>query len=96
MPSGSPCGCSPDSPGFDEYMFPEGAVAAEYGPAGAWGLAAVLTAGLAVATAARDAARRRRADLIARGICLACGYDLRATPGRCPECGAVPEPARPV
>ncbi len=35
-------------------------------------------------------ARRRMARRKA-GKCVQCGYDLRATPEKCPECGAVPQ-----
>jgi hypothetical protein len=47
-----------------------------------------LAAGYAVVIAVLN---RRWAALLRRplpaGYCIYCGYDLRATPGRCPECG---------
>jgi hypothetical protein len=33
---------------------------------------------------------RARRGREARGLCWGCGYDLRITPERCPECGSVP------
>ena len=44
---------------------------------------------LAVAIVVYDRRRLRREAREEGGLCPACGYDLRATPGRCPECGAV-------
>ena len=40
--------------------------------------------------------RRRTASRIAAGRCGSCGYDLRSTDGRCPECGTVTATSSPA
>ena len=49
----------------------------------------VWTAILPLVWIARFAAARRE-ERRRRGLCTGCGYDLRATPDRCPECGYAP------
>jgi hypothetical protein len=47
----------------------------------------VLTLPLPLWTATVHRKRMARAARHQRGLCEHCGYDLRATPGQCPECG---------
>ena len=51
-----------------------------------WSLTAV-TGVLPVAVFLRGRLRRRR---VSRRACAECGYDMRGSPERCPECGTVP------
>jgi len=51
-------------------------------------LPTILLAGLPLVRLIRRLRHERAARL---GLCPVCNYDLRATPERCPECGAIPE-----
>ena len=56
-------------------------------------IALVIGAGCAFASSIvitiKTAYDKQRASRFGPGCCRICGYDLRASPGRCPECGAV-------
>jgi len=51
----------------------------------------VATCALVAALSWRWGRSRQRASLRCQGRCVSCGYDLRMTPDRCPECGAMPK-----
>ena len=49
----------------------------------------VAAAAPSVAIMALTARRRRRERRLSGGLCPSCGYDLRASPNQCPECGSL-------
>jgi hypothetical protein len=82
---------SDDAPPEQDVLL--GALGSGTGGAGTWSVRlwpfalALGVLPLIVASTYVRAARRARL-----GRCPTCGYDLRATPARCPECGGVPGP----
>jgi hypothetical protein len=58
-----------------------------------WALLFLIPAVLWLRTAPR---RFRQQSRSRQNLCIACGYDLRATPDRCPECGTIPPPKKQI
>jgi hypothetical protein len=54
-------------------------------------LACAVLPGLWLRARRQEWRRARAARVRQAGICPGCGYDLRASPNRCPECGSDPE-----
>lgn len=57
-----------------------------------YGVLAVLWAIPPSLRLCRSLRRARASRRLRRGLCPACDYDLRASPGGCPECGAAGGP----
>ena len=78
--------------GFDHYALERAVPLEDWRMTGlavpAWLLAVAFAALPACYVIRFGCSRVRRRRL--PGLCAGCGYDLRATPDRCPECGAVP------
>jgi hypothetical protein len=87
----------------DVYAYPHmltggGFQLAGGGPTASWGYVRVysitLPLPLLILTGALIAYRlkswRRVLGCQRSNVCLTCGYDLRETPNRCPECGSIP------
>ena len=58
-----------------------------------WGVGipgSIVPLAFATLPGVRAARAVRRRHHTATGRCAHCGYDLRATPDRCPECGTIP------
>ena len=58
-----------------------------FGRPGVWASAALVAALLVAHAAGEYLARRRARRAFEGGRCTRCGYDTRASSGRCPECG---------
>jgi hypothetical protein len=54
-----------------------------------WAISLILA--IAISLVAERILFRRTKSSEKEGLCTKCGYDLLATPDRCPECGQVPE-----
>jgi hypothetical protein len=80
----------PAWPGMRSWTvsYPEEVVTVSSFPLALWSLIASAT--LLLPFGWRGSQRARRLLRRHKGRCEHCGYDLRATPDRCPECGTMP------